>query len=780
MYQLFRSGGALSLFFLLILAGPARSAAQTSTLTATFHGLGADLTSPYEFIPDGLRDYHISLDGLRGTPAEISVTSDPDGLWTTPFDSASWMVLVIAQSSSAADIHFSEWPGSNFRVRVRYADGTVDQADARPAGPLPTSSLKAVFHGAANDVVSPLALAPDGLPDYRISLDGLRESPAFIEVTSPPYGVWRAPLDPGGYWEVFLMNFSGAAGDLYFSQWPGSNFRVRVQYSDGSSDTADAGLPPPGPPRESDIARFLYQATFGPTPELIAQVKSSGIADYIDHQFTAPMQDYPDLPFWPTNRPTTCTGDCQRDNYTYYQIQKHFYTNALLGEDQLRQRVAFALSEILVTSQVDVPLSSWMRSYQQLLYRQAFGNFRQLLFDATLHPTMGRFLDMQNSRCQSSVPVNANVCRNGLAAQPNENYAREVLQLFSIGTFLLDRSGNRVLDGNGNPIVTYDQRLVEEFSRAFTGWVLAPNLPGPPELPGTTVPNYRDPMVVHLDGQGREDYHDRAGKTLLNGITLLAGRTAAQDLNDSIDNIAYHPNVAPFIVKQLIQRLVTSNPSPDYVARMSDVFELNRNASNQLFIVVRAILLDPEARGGHTDPANFGKLREPVLFITNVLRALKASSDGVLNALTVNGSPIGPAEMNQDLFNAPSVFNYFPPTARVPGESALGPEFAIYSSLSSLRRINLVNRLVFQNIPPAPPNRPLGTAIDLSSWDSLAANTDSLLDQLDTLLLSGSMSAETRLRLRTAIEQVPAGDSRLRVRTAIYLVLTSSQYQIQR
>jgi hypothetical protein len=287
-------------------------------------------------------------------------------------------------------------------------------------------------------------------------------------------------------------------------------------------------------------------------------------------------------------------------------------------------------------------------------------------------------------------------------------------------------------------------------------------------------------MVVHLDGQGREDYHDRAGKTLLNGITLLAGRTAAQDLNDSIDNIAYHPNVAPFIVKQLIQRLVTSNPSPDYVARMSDVFELNRNASNQLFIVVRAILLDPEARGGHTDPANFGKLREPVLFITNVLRALKASSDGVLNALTVNGSPIGPAEMNQDLFNAPSVFNYFPPTARVPGESALGPEFAIYSSLSSLRRINLVNRLVFQNIPPAPPNRPLGTAIDLSSWDSLAANTDSLLDQLDTLLLSGSMSAETRLRLRTAIEQVPAGDSRLRVRTAIYLVLTSSQYQIQR
>jgi hypothetical protein len=141
---------------------------------------------------------------------------------------------------------------------------------------------------------------------------------------------------------------------------------------------------------------------------------------------------------------------------------------------------------------------------------------------------------------------------------------------------------------------------------------------------------------------------------------------------------------------------------------------------------------------------------------------------------------MGAAEMNQDLFNAPSVFNYFPPTARVPGESALGPEFAIYSSLSSLRRTNLVYRLVFLNIPPAQPNRPLGTAIDLSPWDPLAANPDSLLDQLNTLLLSGSMSAEMRQRLRTAVEQVPASNARLRVRTAIYLVLTSSQYQIQR
>ena len=162
------------------------------------------------------------------------------------------------------------------------------------------------------------------------------------------------------------------------------------------------------------------------------------------------------------------------------------------------------------------------------------------------------------------MPANANVCRNGLKSQPNENYAREILQLFSVGTFVLNQDGTRALDGNGNPISTYDQKTVEEFARVFTGWVLAPALPGPPEV-GGTVPNYRDPMVLHKDSQGREDYHDRGPKTLLNGVQLPGGQAADQELNAAIDNIADHPNVAPFITKQLIQHLVTSNPSPEYV-----------------------------------------------------------------------------------------------------------------------------------------------------------------------------------------------------------------------
>ncbi len=535
-------------------------------------------------------------------------------------------------------------------------------------------------------------------------------------------------------------------------------------------------------PTLADTVRFLEQSTFGPTFQLIAHVQNVGFNAFLDEQLNAPMTDYPDLDFWPQTRPATCTTACQRDNYTMYPLQRHFFLNALYGQDQLRQRVALALAEILVTSATDVRLPSWMRGYQQLLYRGAFGNFRQLLYDVTLNPAMGRFLDMVNNRCQTRTPPDSNVCRNGLTSQPNENYAREVLQLFSVGTFLLNQDGSRKLDRSGNPIATYDQNTVEEFARVFTGWILAPALPGPSGV-GGTAPNYRDPMVVRQDAQGRESYHDHGPKTLLNGGQFAGGQPAAQELNAAIDNIAYHPNVAPFISKQLIQHLVTSNPSPTYVRRIAKMFLGRRSSPTQLYDVVRAILLDQEARGDSKDPAtfpNYGKLREPVLFITGLLRAFNATSDGVLDALTVGGSAIGSAEMSQDVFNAPSVFNFFPPTARVPGENGvLGPGFAIFSSLTSLRRANFVNRVLFSTIPVSQ-NRPTGTSIDLSPWDPLANDPNQLIDALNSLLLHGTMSAEMRQVVLNAVATVPASNPRLRVQTAIYLIATSSQYQVQR
>src|SRR5919198_117249 len=524
-------------------------------------------------------------------------------------------------------------------------------------------------------------------------------------------------------------------------------------------------------PSRADTVRFLEQSTFGPTAELVAHVQDIGFEAFLNEQFAAPMSDYPELEFWPPRRPPSCTDTCQTDNYTLYLLQRHFFSNALYGQDQLRQRVAFALSQILVVSAIDVRLPSWMRGYQQLLYRSAFGNFRQLLHDMTLNPAMGRFLNILNNKCQTRTPPDVDVCQNGLSSKPNENYAREILQLFSIGTFLLHQDGTRQLDSNGNPIATYDQHTVEEFARALTGWILAPALAGPTDI-GGTVPNYRDPMRVRRDAQGREDYHDRGPKTLLNGFALPGEQSQEQDLNAAIDNIIQHQNVAPFISKQLIQHLVTSNPSPGYVARIAGVFAAQRDAPLQLQEVVRAILLDPEARGDFKDPVaepNYGKLREPVLFITNILRAFHATSDGVLDAVNVGGSAVGSAAMSQDVFRAPSVFNFYSPTARVPGEAGvLGPQFTIFSSLTSLRRDNFVNRVIFATIPAAPPNRPTGTALDLTAWDALGNDPDRLIAALNELLLHGTMSGEMWHIMREAVASISAGKRRLRGRTVMY------------
>ena len=750
-----------------------------SQLTAVFRGVGPDVVSPSGPSPDGQPDYWISLEGVAGPITQVKITSDT-GLWVDPRNSTNWGIVKSGVTGSTANLHFSQYPSTSFHVQVWYANGGFDEADASQSAP-PTT-LTAVFRGIGPDVVSHGTVAPDGEPDYRMTLGGLRGAPTEITITSDSNGVWRIPYN-GSNWLIRFSSQSSSTGEVNFSQYASQNFVVRVAYADGSTDQANSTSALAVD--DGEVARFLYQATFGPTPALIEQVKQSGIETHIDQQHSAPMQSYPDLAFWPQTRPATCIDTCQRDNYTYYQLQTHFFTNALTGEDQLRQRMAFALSQILVTSQVDVPMPAWMRSYQQLLYSGALGNYRQLLYNVTLHPTMGRFLDMAGSRCQRRNPIDVNICRNGLTSQPNENYAREILQLFSVGTYVLDENGNRVLDASGNPIPMYDQTTVEEFSRVFTGWILAPNLPSPPEVGDATltVPNYRDPMVQRKDSLNREEYHDRGSKTLLNGIVLVAGQTAEKDLNDAIDNIAYHPNVAPFISRQLIQHLVTSNPSSAYVRRISDVFTVNSRAQDQLHQVVRAILLDPEARNGHQDPttaSTFGKLMEPALLITNILRSFGATSDGVLNSLNIGGSLMGAAEMNQDIFNPASVFNYFPPTARVPGESAFGPEYAIFSSLSALRRDNFIYRVIFLTIPVAAPNRPIGTSIDLAPYDALAATPDQLLDKLNILLLAGSMSAEMRSSIRTAVLTIPSTNPRLRVRTAVYLILTSSQYQVGR
>lgn len=511
-----------------------------------------------------------------------------------------------------------------------------------------------------------------------------------------------------------------------------------------------------------DTVRFLEQATFGPTPELIARVRQMSFRAFLDEQFNAPSSDYPNLTPYPGNSNEGCPmGDsravCYRDNYTMYPLQVHFFQNALTGQDQLRQRIAFALSQLFVVSGAEIQQPSSMAPYQRMLLRNSFGNFRQLMYDVTLNPAMGRYLNM----------VNNDKPDPSRGTEPNENYARELLQLFTIGLYQLNQDGTLRLDSSGQPIPTYDQDTIEGFAHVFTGWTYGLR-------PGATMQR-RNPAYYLVPMAVFGSNHDTGPKELLNGVTLPAGQTAERDLNDALDNIFNHPNVAPFISRRLIQNLVTSNPSPAYTARVSAVFNNNgAGVRGDLRAVITAILLDPEARGDiKTDPS-YGHLREPVLFVTGILRAFTASSDGIINGQN--------AAMGQNLFNSPSVFNYYSPLYQIPGTAIRGPEFQIQNTATGLARANFINTIVFSriNAPADSPPGSTGTQINLTSMQSLADDPARLVAALDELLMHNSMSPVMRGVVTQAVTSLPASQPLQRAQTAVYLVATSAQYQVQR
>ena len=616
-----------------------------------------------------------------------------------------------------------------------------------------TVDTKGLYHAPASlPNPNPLKVTATSVADARASDSATttidNPVPQLISLSPPTVNVGNFSLTVTG------SNFVNGAAVVFDGQLLVTNFVSGTQLSAvGTATDQEIGQvqvlvqnPDPGSADSNKVAeqvasgqqqvtagaaaRFLEQASWGPTPTTIAQVQQSGFQAYINQQFSLPASTYK------TPGP--------QDDLTF--VQKPFFANAVQGPDQLRQRVSFALSQVMVISAFKIGDPTAFSLWMNMMQNDAFGTYSALLKDVSTSPSMGYYLDIGNN----------DGC-NGCA--PNENYGREVLQLFSIGLAELNPDGTLQLDGNGNPIPTYTQDTIEGFSSVFTGWSYPPAPGGKAQFYNS--PYYSGPMLPY------DSHHDKGSKLLLNGFTIPAGGTTAADLDAAVQNISGHPNVGPFISKQLIQKLVTSNPSSDYVTRVTQVFNDNGSGvRGDLKAVVTAILLDPEARRGD-DPTQVqssdGHLREPLLHMMAVMRALNTTTDGANLMWYADG-------MKQQPFVPTTVFNFYPPNYQIPGTQLLGPEFKILNTSTTIARINFVNDLVFGSVGST-------TKTDISAYVGVAGDVNKLLDMVSLNMLHGQMSDSVRSTLSSTLSAI--SDNKSRAQTALYLVGSSSQFQVK-
>jgi uncharacterized protein (DUF1800 family) len=482
--------------------------------------------------------------------------------------------------------------------------------------------------------------------------------------------------------------------------------------------------------------RFLEQSSFGPDPETLDQLQQTGFDIYLQNQFASTV-----TPFTPPLQKSTV-----------YDLQNNFFLNMIAGGDQLRERVAFALNEMWVVGADKVGDPVGYTNYLNTLNKDALGNYLSLMTDITLTPAMGNYLDMVNNDAPAP------------GQHANENYARELMQLFCLGLNQLNPDGTPVLDASGNPIPTYTQDDVMALGRAFTGWTY-PVTPG--KSSQTHNAEYYGGNMVPV-----ESNHDMGAKTLL-GQAIPAGQTAEADLTSMLAIIFNHPNVGPFVSQQLIEKLVTSNPSPAYVQRVAQAFNTGKfNAygsgnRGDMQATVAAILLDPEARRGDSSAtvvAGDGKLREPIVMEVAIARAFHARTDA-------HGLPYESDQMSQNVFFPPTVFNFFPPVNPISGTTLNGPEFAIFNTNTSLARANFVDDVVYGAIGS-------NTKLDFSPVYN-AGTPSQMLDWLGTLFLHGAVPDSMAQTITTAINAVDPTDTHGQAKTAIYLVTSSSMYQVQ-
>jgi uncharacterized protein (DUF1800 family) len=533
---------------------------------------------------------------------------------------------------------------------------------------------------------------------------------------------------------------------------------------------APVAAPAVEPTTTRDAARLADQASFGATEALIAQVRTDGPGAWVYAQMALNSSHYTSGGGSDVHQLTAAGGYCDgkpatcwRDNFSTQPLVWDFYRNAVTQPDQLRQRVAFALSQIVVVNSFEVSGTYGFRRYHNDLLDLSFANYRDVLKMVMLSPLMGDFLNNANND----------------KAAPNENFSREMLQLFTLGTCVLNTDGTL---RTGQCVPTYDNTMVRSYAYALTGWTYP--VGGRQAwscLPAGTNCRYSAGDMVPVASR-----HDTTARTLLAGKSLAAGHTANVALEAVLDSVMAHPNMGPFIGRQLIQHLVTSNPTPDYVRRVAAAFDsgsylaFGTGRKGDLAATVAAVLLDTEARDA--SPARrSGKLREPVQLMTGVLRALNGSTDG--DALSYYWGEA----LHQHVFRAPSVFDFYPPDFPVAGTTWLGPTFAIHNANTALERLNYLQYLLEWGGSAADVTVPnaVGTKVNLTAFLDSAADAGVLVDRLSLIAFGQPLQGASRTSVVNAVAWWTASRDRVnwklyRVRTAAYLVFASPQYQVQR
>jgi uncharacterized protein (DUF1800 family) len=611
----------------------------------------------------------------------------------------------------------------------------------------------AVMPSTGTDAVT--ATGPNGMATATVTL--IPPTPVITGVGANgqlPLGIFSATITGTGFESTSVAALNGtplgtafASGALTVSGFSSVSGAGNIAVSNGS--VVSQPFPVQIGVANAQVSaaaarRFLEQAAFGATPSDAQNVQTLGFQAWLTQQFNmGQVSNY--------NTIVSSQGG----------MPAHFLTNAVSNSDQLRQRVAFSLSQIYVTSLQKLIWNDNMVLFQNMLLGDAFTNYRQIMADVTLSPAMGQYLDMANNAM-------GNATEGTLA---NENYARELMQLFTIGTQMLNQDGSVQHDSNNLPLPTYLQPAISEFARVYTGWTYAPAVGQPVEWGAYITSN--GPMVPYAA------QHDPGSKQLLTYLSATltvspAGITPLQDLNNALDNIFNHPNVGPFVGKQLIQHLVKSNPSPAYISRVAAAFNNNgQNVRGDMMATISAVLLDPEARAndnGGNDQVSDGHLQEPALFIAGMVRAFGGQMTDA------NYFPWDLVNLGQDLFDAPSVFNYYSPTYGVPGTTLLGGEFEINTPNNAIWRADVVRSLFSQWSSPVQNYGP-GTTVDLTAFVPLAATPATLVNALDLTLTHGTMPAGMKA---TIVSAVTADTSPLlqKVEDACYLILTSSYYNV--